>query len=67
MAPNQIRDGVIVSSCFLNVLPLLPSFLANLFAYVSVKFLEFVKPFCKVLPEIQKPERKVRFLILNVC
>ena len=56
-----------MSSCFLNVLPLLPSFLANLFAYVSVKFLEFVKPFCKVLPEIQKPERKVRFLILNVC
>lgn len=27
----------------------------------SVKFLEFVKPFCSVLPEIQKPERKIQF------
>lgn len=25
----------------------------------SVKFLEVIKPFCAVLPEIQKPERKV--------
>lgn len=24
-----------------------------------VKFLEFVKPFCAVLPEIAKPDRKV--------
>jgi len=24
-----------------------------------VKFLEVIKPFCAVLPEIQKPERKV--------
>lgn len=30
-----------------------------LFVIISVKFLEFVKPFCAVLPEIQKPERKV--------
>ena len=29
------------------------------FCVFSVKFLEFVKPFCAVLPEIQKPERKV--------
>ena len=28
---------------------------------VSVKFLEFVKPFCSILPEIQKPERKIQF------
>ncbi len=27
----------------------------------SAKFLDFVKPFCSILPEIQKPERKVRF------
>ena len=27
----------------------------------SVKFLEFVKPFCSILPEIQKPERKIQF------
>lgn len=27
----------------------------------AVKFLEVIKPFCAVLPEIQKPERKVCF------
>uniref|UniRef100_A0A2K5ZXI8 SEC61 translocon subunit alpha 2 n=2 Tax=Primates TaxID=9443 RepID=A0A2K5ZXI8_MANLE len=26
-----------------------------------VKFLEVIKPFCAVLPEIQKPERKIQF------
>lgn len=26
---------------------------------VSVKFLEVIKPFCSILPEIAKPERKV--------
>ena len=26
-----------------------------------VKFLELVKPFCSILPEIQKPERKIQF------
>ena len=31
-------------------------------SHISVKFLEFVKPFCAVLPEISKPDRKV---ILN--
>lgn len=30
----------------------------------SVKFLEVIKPFCAVLPEIQKPERKVSFVVL---
>lgn len=30
----------------------------------SVKFLEVIKPFCAVLPEIQKPERKVSRLLL---
>jgi len=35
-----------------------------LFLLISVKFLEFVKPFCAVLPEIQKPERKVCLLLL---
>ena len=25
----------------------------------SVKFLEVIKPFCSILPEIEKPERKV--------
>ena len=29
--------------------------------FFAVKFLEFVKPFCGVLPEIQKPERKIQF------
>lgn len=28
-----------------------------------VKFLEVIKPFCAVLPEIQKPERKVQYLL----
>uniref|UniRef100_A0A671Q977 Protein transport protein Sec61 subunit alpha-like 2 n=1 Tax=Sinocyclocheilus anshuiensis TaxID=1608454 RepID=A0A671Q977_9TELE len=28
---------------------------------VSVKFLEVIKPFCAVLPEIQKPERRIQF------
>uniref|UniRef100_A0A8C6U0V4 Protein transport protein SEC61 subunit alpha n=1 Tax=Neogobius melanostomus TaxID=47308 RepID=A0A8C6U0V4_9GOBI len=27
----------------------------------AVKFLEVIKPFCAVLPEIQKPERKIQF------
>lgn len=39
-----------------------------LFVIVSVKFLEFVKPFCAVLPEIQKPERKVcQSLTVSTC
>lgn len=29
------------------------------FVFVSVKFLEVIKPFCSILPEIAKPERKV--------
>jgi len=29
--------------------------------FVSVKFLEVIKPFCGVLPEIAKPERKIQF------
>jgi len=28
---------------------------------MGIKFLEFIKPFCQVLPEIQKPERKIQF------
>ena len=32
-----------------------------LISIFSVKFLEFVKPFCSILPEIQKPERKIQF------
>uniref|UniRef100_A0A8C7SSM4 Translocon Sec61/SecY plug domain-containing protein n=1 Tax=Oncorhynchus mykiss TaxID=8022 RepID=A0A8C7SSM4_ONCMY len=28
---------------------------------VAIKFLEVIKPFCAVLPEIQKPERKIQF------
>ncbi|XP_048956771.1 protein transport protein Sec61 subunit alpha isoform X2 [Canis lupus baileyi] len=27
----------------------------------KIKFLEVIKPFCAVLPEIQKPERKIQF------
>lgn len=27
--------------------------------FLSVKFLEVIKPFCSILPEIAKPERKV--------
>lgn len=27
----------------------------------TVKFLEVIKPFCAVLPEIQKPERRIQF------
>ena len=39
---------------------------------MGIKFLEFVKPFCSILPEIQKPERKIQFryvvmLIINVA
>uniref|UniRef100_A0A2K6KWF3 Translocon Sec61/SecY plug domain-containing protein n=1 Tax=Rhinopithecus bieti TaxID=61621 RepID=A0A2K6KWF3_RHIBE len=30
-------------------------------ARVLVKFLEVIKPFCVILPEIQKPERKIQF------
>lgn len=28
---------------------------------MGIKFLEFVKPFCAVLPEISKPDRKIQF------
>ncbi|GAB1598129.1 protein transport protein Sec61 subunit alpha-like 1 [Argonauta hians] len=28
---------------------------------MAIKFLEFVKPFCAVLPEISKPDRKIQF------
>lgn len=28
--------------------------------WIAVKFLEVIKPFCSILPEIAKPERKVR-------
>ncbi|KAJ8301634.1 hypothetical protein KUTeg_020621 [Tegillarca granosa] len=28
---------------------------------MAIKFLEFVKPFCAVLPEIAKPDRKIQF------
>ena len=27
----------------------------------AVKFLEVIKPFCSILPEIAKPERKIQF------
>ncbi|EDL07972.1 Sec61, alpha subunit 2 (S. cerevisiae), isoform CRA_a, partial [Mus musculus] len=30
-------------------------------AAMGIKFLEVIKPFCAVLPEIQKPERKIQF------
>ena len=29
--------------------------------FLEVKFLECVKPFCAVLPEIEKPQRKIQF------
>uniref|UniRef100_A0A8C4J738 SEC61 translocon subunit alpha 1 n=1 Tax=Dromaius novaehollandiae TaxID=8790 RepID=A0A8C4J738_DRONO len=29
--------------------------------FLAVKFLEVIKPFCVILPEIQKPERKIQF------
>lgn len=31
----------------------------NCFFLFAVKFLEVIKPFCSILPEIAKPERKV--------
>uniref|UniRef100_A0A4W3IK16 SEC61 translocon subunit alpha 2 n=1 Tax=Callorhinchus milii TaxID=7868 RepID=A0A4W3IK16_CALMI len=42
------------------------NFLSVLFSkqtssFPAVKFLEVIKPFCAVLPEIQKPERKIQF------
>lgn len=33
----------------------------SMFSQFSVKFLEVIKPFCSILPEIAKPERKVSF------
>jgi small neutral amino acid transporter SnatA (MarC family) len=29
--------------------------------FLVVKFLEVIKPFCSILPEIAKPERKIQF------
>lgn len=38
------------------------------FILLSVKFLEVIKPFCSILPEIAKPERKVSILAsLKLC
>lgn len=34
---------------------------AALVAAMGIKFLKVIKPFCAVLPEIQKPERKIQF------
>lgn len=49
----------------LSLCPHLPFFLH------AVKFLEVIKPFCAVLPEIQKPERKVSscplFFLIYIC
>lgn len=28
---------------------------------MGIKFLEFVRPFCQLIPEIQKPDRKIQF------
>ena len=28
---------------------------------MAVKFLEVIKPFCAVLPEVEKPQRRVSF------
>merc|ERR1712039_23546 len=28
---------------------------------MGVKFLEFVKPFCAVIPEVEKPQRRIQF------
>ncbi|XP_009888184.1 PREDICTED: protein transport protein Sec61 subunit alpha isoform 1 [Charadrius vociferus] len=35
--------------------------LAAVSLHDAVKFLEVIKPFCVILPEIQKPERKIQF------
>jgi hypothetical protein len=37
------------------------------FIFVLVKFLEVIKPFCSILPEIAKPERKVSILVTLNC
>jgi len=28
---------------------------------MGIKFLEFIKPFCGIIPEVSKPERKIQF------
>jgi len=30
-------------------------------SHIIVKFLEVIKPFCGILPEVAKPERKIQF------
>jgi hypothetical protein len=40
-------------------------FFSFIIFFVSVKFLEVIKPFCSILPEIAKPERKVRVPIVG--
>ena len=42
-------------------LPKIPTFTSSSTFSLAVKFLELVKPFCSILPEIQKPERKIQF------
>lgn len=48
-----------VNECFPNLFR--REFTASLF-FFPVKFLEVIKPFCAVLPEIQKPERRVSII-----
>jgi hypothetical protein len=40
---------------------IISNFIIETFFFI-VKFLEVIKPFCAVLPEIQKPERKVSII-----
>lgn len=42
--------------------PFKDAFLNLITFFFAVKFLEVIKPFCAVLPEIQKPERKVSII-----
>ena len=55
---NKLPFTIHVTSLCCVILRML-LLLMLLFVLIAVKFLEFVKPFCAVLPEIQKPERKV--------
>lgn len=48
MLPSLVSG--VCKSCFFNIFP-----------FFSVKFLEVIKPFCSILPEIAKPERKIQF------
>ena len=61
-------NSIINSKIIINICVIIVPFTCLYVNYFNllfvVKFLEFVKPFCAVIPEVSKPERKVCLFFL---